>query len=59
VFSDRKDVVPTDWSVITNQGFACCTLITCTPVRIANMRMVVRFELESIKDIKHYTKIGH
>jgi LPXTG-site transpeptidase (sortase) family protein len=59
VFLDRKDVVPTDWSVITNQGFACCTLITCTPVRIANMRMVVRFELESISDIKYYPKIGH
>jgi LPXTG-site transpeptidase (sortase) family protein len=59
VFLDRKDIEPTDWSVITNQGFACCTLITCTPVRIANMRMVVRFELESITDIKVYSGIGH
>jgi LPXTG-site transpeptidase (sortase) family protein len=50
VFLDRKDVVPTDWSVITNQGFSVCTLITCTPVKVANMRMVVRFELESIED---------
>jgi LPXTG-site transpeptidase (sortase) family protein len=50
-FLDRKDVEPTDWSVITNQGFSCCTLVTCTPVRVANMRMVVRFELKSIEDI--------
>jgi LPXTG-site transpeptidase (sortase) family protein len=50
VYLDRKDVVPTDWSVITNQGFPVCTLITCTPVKVANMRMVVRFELENIED---------
>jgi LPXTG-site transpeptidase (sortase) family protein len=48
VFLDRKDIAPTDWSVIMNQGFPCCTLISCTPVKIANMRMVVRFELESV-----------
>jgi LPXTG-site transpeptidase (sortase) family protein len=50
VYLDRKDIVPTDWSVITNQGFSVCTLITCTPVNVANMRMVVRFELETIED---------
>jgi LPXTG-site transpeptidase (sortase) family protein len=52
VFLDTKDVVPTDWSVITNQGFASCTLITCTPIRVSNMRMVVRFTLESIESIE-------
>ena len=48
VFLDRKVIEPTDWSVIMNQGFACCTLITCTPVRVADKRMVVRFALKSV-----------
>jgi LPXTG-site transpeptidase (sortase) family protein len=47
VFLDRKVVEPTDWSVIMNQGFACCTLITCTPIKTADKRMAVRFALES------------
>jgi LPXTG-site transpeptidase (sortase) family protein len=61
VFLDRKVIEPTDWSVITNQGFSCCTLITCTPVKIANMRMVVRFKLESIEPLAmiNYRSIGH
>jgi LPXTG-site transpeptidase (sortase) family protein len=49
VYLDRKVIEPTDWSVIMNQGFSCCTLITCTPVKVANMRMVVRFTLESVE----------
>jgi LPXTG-site transpeptidase (sortase) family protein len=49
VFLDRNVVLPTDRSVITNQGFSCCTLVTCTPVRIADKRMVVRFEPEKIE----------
>jgi LPXTG-site transpeptidase (sortase) family protein len=49
VFLDRNVVPPTDWSVITNQGFSCCTLVTCTPIRVADKRMIVRFELEKIE----------
>jgi LPXTG-site transpeptidase (sortase) family protein len=48
LYSDRTEVLPTDWSIIADQGFDCCTLITCTPVDLANKRMVVRFELEKI-----------
>lgn len=47
VFYDSKVVLPTDWSVINEQGFDCCTLITCTPIGEANKRLVVRFKLES------------
>jgi LPXTG-site transpeptidase (sortase) family protein len=59
VFPDRNVVLPTDRSVITNRGFSCCTLVTCTPVRIADKRMVVRFEPEktepySAAKIKEY-----
>jgi LPXTG-site transpeptidase (sortase) family protein len=48
LYLDRTEVLPTDWSVVAGQGFSCCTLITCTPVDLANKRMVVRFELENI-----------
>jgi LPXTG-site transpeptidase (sortase) family protein len=48
LYRDRTEVLPTDWSVIADQGFNCCTLITCTPVDLANRRMAVRFELEKI-----------
>jgi LPXTG-site transpeptidase (sortase) family protein len=48
LYLDRTEVFPTDWSVIAGQGFSCCTLITCTPVDLANKRMVVRFELEKV-----------
>ncbi|MDR1571042.1 MAG: sortase [Clostridiales Family XIII bacterium] len=44
-YLDRKEIEPTDWSVITNQGIESCTLITCTPIGVANKRMVVRFSL--------------
>jgi LPXTG-site transpeptidase (sortase) family protein len=47
-YLDRTEVLPTDWSVVADQGFGCCTLITCTPVDLANKRMVVRFELDKI-----------
>ena len=46
VFYDRSVVLPTDWNVITKQGFDACTLITCTPIGVADKRMVVRFILE-------------
>lgn len=48
VYYDRKVVMPSDWSVICEQGFDCCTLITCTPIGAANRRMAVRFMLESV-----------
>jgi len=48
VFYDRRVVFPTEWSVISKQGFDACTLITCTPIGVANKRMVVRFILESV-----------
>jgi LPXTG-site transpeptidase (sortase) family protein len=48
LYHDRTEVLPTDWSVIAEQGFNCCTLITCTPVDLANRRMVVRFKLDKI-----------
>jgi len=48
VFHDRDEVLPTDWSVISEQGYDCVTLITCTPIRVADKRMVVRFILESV-----------
>ena len=49
LFYDRTKVLPTEWGVISTQGFSCCTLITCTPIRIASHRMVVRFVLEKIE----------
>jgi len=54
VFYDRKDVLPSDWSVISGQGFDSCTLITCTPIIEANKRMVVRFVLESVESASAY-----
>ncbi|MCL2462438.1 MAG: class E sortase [Defluviitaleaceae bacterium] len=50
LFKDRKDVEPTDWSVLTNQGFSCLTLITCDPIKQADHRMIVRCELQSVED---------
>jgi len=50
VFHDRTEVLPSEWSIIGKQGYSCCTLITCTPIRTATHRMVVRFELESVEE---------
>jgi len=50
VYYDRNIVLPSDWHVISGQGFDACTLITCTPVRVADKRLVVRFILESITE---------
>jgi LPXTG-site transpeptidase (sortase) family protein len=44
-FKDQQTVLPTQWSVVASQGFPCVSLITCTPVRVADHRMVVRGEL--------------
>ena len=48
VYYDRSVVLPTEWTVIAQQGFDACTLITCTPIGVADKRMVVRFKLESV-----------
>lgn len=50
VFYDRNVVLPTEWSVISEQGFDACTLITCTPIGAGNRRMVVRFILEGVTE---------
>ena len=50
-FYDRDVVVPTDWSVIADQGFDCVTLITCTPIGKADRRMIVRFIFESAEPV--------
>jgi len=48
LYYDTTEVLPTNWDVIAPQGFDCCTLITCTPIGVANRRMIVRFTLESV-----------
>ena len=48
VYYDRNVVPPSEWTVISDQGFDACTLITCTPIGIADKRMAVRFKLESV-----------
>ena len=48
VFYDNNVVLPSDWSVISAQGFDSCTLITCTPIGVSDRRLVVRFKLESV-----------
>lgn len=37
-------IEPTDWTVIDNQGYDCLTLTTCTPIGVADHRLVVRGE---------------
>ncbi|MDR1559472.1 MAG: class E sortase [Clostridiales bacterium] len=49
-FYDRKDVLPSDWGIIERQGFSCVTLVTCTPIGVADHRMVVRGELTEVMD---------
>ena len=44
-------VLPSDWSVISEQGFDCVTLVTCTPIGISDRRMIVRFELISVESL--------
>jgi len=51
VFYDRSVVLPSEWSVISEQGFDACTLITCTPIGAGNRRMIVRFILESVEEV--------
>lgn len=35
-------IEPDDWSPIFNQGYGCVTLTTCTPIGVADHRLVVR-----------------
>ncbi|MDR1542368.1 MAG: class E sortase [Clostridiales bacterium] len=49
-YKDTKAVLPSDWSVISGQGFPCVTLVTCTPIGIADHRMIVRGELQEMLD---------
>ena len=51
VFYDREVVLPSDWSVISGQGFDVCTLVTCTPVGRGDRRLVVRFRLEGVESL--------
>lgn len=41
-------IEPTDWTVIDNQGHDCLTLTTCTPIGVADHRLVVRGELVNV-----------
>jgi len=50
VYYDRSVVLPTEWNIISKQGFDACTLITCTPIGVADRRMVVRFIFESVAE---------
>jgi len=52
VYYDRSVVLPTEWEVLSEQGFDACTLITCTPIGVADKRLVVRFILESVVETK-------
>lgn len=38
-------IEPDDWGPIFNQGYGCVTLTTCTPIGVADHRLVVRGEL--------------
>ena len=49
VYHDSRVVMPTDWSVIAEQGFSASTLVTCTPIGRANRRLVVTFKLDSVE----------
>ncbi|BDF72811.1 hypothetical protein CE91St41_37940 [Oscillospiraceae bacterium] len=35
-------IAPDDWGPIYNRGYACVTLTTCTPIGVADHRLVVR-----------------
>jgi LPXTG-site transpeptidase (sortase) family protein len=37
-----------DWSEIYSQGYSCLTLTTCTPIGVADRRLIVRAELDGI-----------
>jgi LPXTG-site transpeptidase (sortase) family protein len=37
-----------DWSEIYSQGYSCLTLTTCTPIGVADHRLIVRAELDGI-----------
>ncbi|MDR1643137.1 MAG: class E sortase [Clostridiales bacterium] len=45
LFKETEVVLPQEWRVVASQGFSCVSLITCTPVNVADHRLVVRGEL--------------
>lgn len=47
LWKSTSTILPDDWSVIYNQGYSCITLTTCTPIGIADHRLMVRGELVS------------
>lgn len=44
-FDVQTVVEPDDWGPIYNQGFACLTLTTCTPIGISDHRLIIRGQL--------------
>ena len=45
--NDIKVVLPTEVSVLDNTPDATLTLITCTPVRVATHRLIIKAKLET------------
>lgn len=41
-------IAPDNWDPIRTQGFSCLTLTTCTPIGVADHRLVVRGELVKV-----------
>lgn len=45
-----EEILPSNWGPIANQGYSCLTLTTCTPIGIADHRLVVRGRLVNTLD---------
>lgn len=48
LFCEATVVEPDDWSVIAATGSSCLTLTTCTPIGVADHRLVIRGNLDEI-----------
>ena len=48
LFSGTAVVEPDDWSVIAATGNSCLTLTTCTPIGVADHRLVIRGALDAV-----------
>ena len=48
LFCEATVVEPDDWSVIAATGNSCLTLTTCTPIGVADHRLVIRGELDEV-----------
>lgn len=48
LFSSAAVVEPDDWSVIAATGNSCLTLTTCTPIGVADHRLVIRGALDAV-----------